>query len=348
MQLISSREDQEALTSLLYQIDAKNQTIYYGPPGTGKSRRVKQLLQGTVLDKHIFRTTFHPDYTYEDFVGSYRPVTVEETIHYKFVAGVFLKAYVKSRSTSLPVVLVIDELSRGNCSAIFGDMFQLLDRKPDTGMSEYEVTTSEDIERYLASEGIVNPERIQLPRNLYIFATMNTSDQSIFPMDSAFKRRWEWEYVPVDPADAQKQQLNLCGSSYSWAYFIQHVNENIYSITESEDKQLGNRFVNAKGGVIDQDSFIGKVMFYLWNDVFKNEDPNNEDNIFKYLDEDQQQCTFRFTDLYGLNRDKILAGFLRHIGLSPLADPAVSTVEVDAEAAGVSTPLSGGEGEEGP
>jgi 5-methylcytosine-specific restriction endonuclease McrBC GTP-binding regulatory subunit McrB len=147
-----------------------------------------------------------------------------------------------------------------------------------------------------------NPyEILCLPPNLSLFATMNTSDQSLFPMDSAFKRRWQWQYVPIDYADAEQFTLKIGDKTYNWSNFLHTINNKIYNITESEDKQMGNRFVNphetekvSNGGefgtstikekIIDEDVFVNKVLFYLWFDIFKNEDNRNANYIFKAPD----------------------------------------------------------------
>lgn len=218
------------------------QQITYGAPGTGKSHGINTLLKTT---NHV-RTTFHPDSDYASFVGAYKPTMVkqekrisydvldndnkheeEEIIAYKFVPQAFIKAYVSAwKNYPKETVLVIEEINRGNCAQIFGDLFQLLDRK-DNGFSSYPIDADADIAQYLCSElkdilpnegdvseinnvfsenypdGIVeqikNGTKLLLPNNLYIWATMNTSDQSLFPIDSAFKRRWDWKFVKMQP-----------------------------------------------------------------------------------------------------------------------------------------------------
>lgn len=176
-------------------LDNERQIIIYGAPGTGKSYHIKQQLEEKAVSKeNQFRTTFHPDSDYSTFVGAYKPTMEGDVIKYKFVPQAFLKAYVRAYQASTETVyLIIEEINRGNCAQIFGDIFQLLDRN-DKGRSEYEIDADEDIKAYLEeklgkdSEGIKGG-KLCLPSNLYIYATMNTSDQSLFPIDSAFKRR---------------------------------------------------------------------------------------------------------------------------------------------------------------
>lgn len=195
---------------------------------------------------------------------------------------------------SKPVFLVIEEINRGNCAQIFGDIFQLLDRN-ESGYSEYPIDIDEDLKNYLVkelgadSEGIKNG-KLCLPPNLNLLATMNTSDQSLFPMDSAFKRRWDWEYVSIKRADNEPEnewiiKVTHDGKTY-WCYwweFLEAINHQIEETTHSEDKQLGYFFAKPKAGenFISTDTFVNKVIFYLWNDVFKDEDSA----VFQYDNE---------------------------------------------------------------
>ncbi len=199
------------------------------------------------------------------------------SISYSFVPQTFTKAYLRAWQTEEPVYLVIEEINRGNCAQIFGDLFQLLDRK--NGFSEYPIKPDNDLATYIGEqlskesrEGILETvksgEELILPPNLYIWATMNTSDQSLFPIDSAFKRRWEWKYLPIENADkGWKIQVN--GSVYDWYQFLEVVNREVFDLTHSEDKQLGYFFVKAKNNVVDAETLVNKVYFYLWTDVFK-------------------------------------------------------------------------------
>lgn len=266
-------------------------TIYYGAPGTGKSYKVDKIIKD--LDKEFYeRITFHPEYDNASFVGGYKPVSGKddqgnEIIRYEFVPQAFTEIYKRAWSglqKGEQYYLVVEEINRGNCAEIFGEIFQLLDRN-----SDYTVSPSSELKKYLETElgkehpGIKNG--LKLPPNLAILATMNTSDQSLFPMDSAFKRRWEWEYVPVcyDNLDEEGEKnrsfdfvIDLGnGTKYSWIRFIEFVNLN--HIKENPnlgmDKCIGNYFVKPEAGnSVSLKHFVNKVIFYLWNDVFKEEE----------------------------------------------------------------------------
>lgn len=315
------------------------QQIYYGAPGTGKSKTIKDLTFG----ESVIRTTFHPDSDYASFVGTYKPITEEvdlrdcngkkvidddtkevvkeERIAYKFIPQAFLEAYVKAwkkLGSSKKQYLIIEEINRGNCAQIFGDLFQLLDRN-EYGFSDYPIVADKDMQKYLEKEFagweitnkdeinqlygeanmvnlIMKGERLVLPSNLYIGATMNTSDQSLFPIDSAFKRRWDWKYVPIREGRDKETNaplnwyINTGDKQYKWWSFISKVNELIGSLTNSEDKKLGYFFCKAKDGEIDADLFVSKVIFYLWNDVFKDygfDDKDFQDEEGKILSFDR-------------------------------------------------------------
>ena len=198
-----------------------------------------------------------------------------DKIVYSFVPQAFLKAYVAAwQNPEQLVFLVIEEINRGNCAQIFGDIFQLLDRKE--GVSEYPIKADQDIRDYLAKEfagydldaNILSGEELILPANLHIWATMNTSDQSLFPIDSAFKRRWDWKYMPIHDAGEQ-WTIALSDVEYDWWDFVEKINNVIGNMTSSEDKKLGYFFCKACNGKIDAEKFVNKVVFYLWNDVFK-------------------------------------------------------------------------------
>ena len=265
------------------------QQIFYGAPGTGKSHKVKEVTD-SIAKEFVFRTTFHPDSDYSTFVGAYKPtmkqlpifnqqtgaqIGVEDKIVYSFVPQAFLKAYVAAwQNPEQSVFLVIEEINRGNCAQIFGDIFQLLDRKD--GVSEYPIKADQDIRDYLAKEfagydldaNILSGEELVLPANLHIWATMNTSDQSLFPIDSAFKRRWDWKYMPIhDPGE--NWTIALSDVEYDWWDFVEKINNVIGNMTSSEDKKLGYFFCKACNGKINAEIFVNKVVFYLWNDVFK-------------------------------------------------------------------------------
>lgn len=270
------------------------QQIFYGAPGTGKSHTVDTEY---VKGNKCFRITFHPDTDYASFVGCYKPKmggATGEDITYSFVPQVFSNAYTYAwNHPDEPTYLVIEELNRGNCAQIFGDIFQLLDRQKTVhpGYSKYTINADSDIATYLSGE-LEDKERYEkaiceiyclkefdfsilaLPSNLNILATMNTSDQSLFPIDSAFKRRWEMEYVGVNYADAEQFSVKIDDAhKYSWADVLKGMNRYIKQEKHSTNKILGNRFVQAdENNVISAVVFRDKVLFFLFNDVFKDED----------------------------------------------------------------------------
>ena len=308
-------------------IERSLQQIFYGAPGTGKSHIIKEQTKG----EDVIRTTFHPDTDYSTFVGTYKPTTEfapvlaiigdkavetgreEKRISYEFVCQAFLQAYVAAwkkvseAKGGMPKkqFLVIEEINRGNCAQIFGDLFQLLDRN-DYGYSDYPIQADTDMQKQLKRlfEGVeienaesinalfddrdivkevLSGEVLLLPNNLYIWATMNTSDQSLFPIDSAFKRRWDWQYMPISVGrdkngQSKNWKIEADTQMYSWWSFIQKINDEIYDKTNSEDKKLGYYFCKPINGVIKVETFVSKVLFYLWNDVFK--DFDNESGIF--------------------------------------------------------------------
>ena len=359
--------------------DWVRQLIIYGAPGTGKSHKIDECTN----EKNSIRVTFHPDTDYATFVGAYKPFVKEEIryglngtntvamkvggadltedkVSYKFVPQAFMKAYVEAwkrytdagaQGDAKTYYLVIEEINRGNCAQIFGDLFQLLDRA-DNGFSAYAITPDDDIRKFLekdeeykladipfaedikkttedgekviaTAEDVKTGKKLVLPPNLCIWATMNTSDQSLFPIDSAFKRRWEWEYVPIEDA-GKGWQIDVGGVKYKWWSFLEKINAVIASETSSEDKQLGYFFVKAKDDVIDAKAFVSKVIFYLWGDVFKDNLP--DEDVFKYTfkkDGKDDKRLIRFADFYHPEvtgpvddkikeqwRDKLLTSFL--------------------------------------
>ena len=246
----------------------------------------------------------------------------DSNIIYRFSPQVFTNAYIKAwEDTTKPVYLIIEEINRGNCAQIFGDLFQLLDRDKETGKSEYPIKADKDlvahIEKVLGAghEGIKNGELCLSP-NLIIYATMNTSDQSLFPMDSAFKRRWDWEYVPINYSkdiDSGKFVIEIDDATkYSWVEFLESVNDKIYDATNSEDKQMGNFFIKKS---IKANEFVNKVMFYLWNEVCK-EEYGTQRNFFRKGKDGKTE--FKFTELFGDNQATILKEFMTSLGVEPI------------------------------
>ena len=425
------------------------QRIIFGAPGTGKSHKIDYDLfknkNGDTIGKGLkeipekrkFRTTFHPDYDYAQFVGAYKPqenslsnnlskkelvkklnkmkdsetnavhifsalysdsllklssserVSVivgagvpnsmkremakgiavgqylknemtSTSITYSFVPQVFAKAYATAWKLLLNneqdenVYLVIEEINRGNCAQIFGDIFQLLDRD-DEGFSQYSIDADCDFVKWLKTDkeyGLktvweqyisfhyerdkknVNPvseTKIALPPNFNILATMNTSDQSLFPMDSAFKRRFDWEYVPIKyeaekNVNGKKKDENWKADEFKisfeckegdevknynfyWLHFLKKINADIYKVTESEDKQMGEFFIKPKKDMdITSEEFCSKVLFYLWDSIYK--DCPNEKNFFNinFPENSDSTVTFQrlFKDDFGIILKKML------------------------------------------
>lgn len=353
------------------------QQIFYGAPGTGKSHTIKEETRGKV----VIRTTFHPDSDYSTFVGAYKPTTkevmlrdvsghivvengkavTEDKIVYEFVEQAFLQAYInawkkyadaKEGESPEEQYLIIEEINRGNCAQIFGDLFQLLDRN-DSGFSDYPVKADNDMTKHLkkalAGLEIADKERINalyldehkdvvskvlegdvllLPNNLFIWATMNTSDQSLFPIDSAFKRRWEWKYIPI--CNAEKDWSIEAGvNTYDWWSFLNNINRQIQDVTSSEDKKLGYFFVKADAdGMISAEKFVGKVAFYLWNDVFK--DYGFDGEIFQ----GESGEPIAFQDFFlcdGKANEDTVERFLKNLGINPTDE---SCIEYDSPNAG--------------
>ena len=310
------------------------QQIYYGAPGTGKSYKINEITKST---KNFTRTTFHPDSDYSTFVGCYKP-TMEATgtivggkeqkkISYSYVAQAFLQAYTAAwKNTSEPYYLIIEEINRGNCAQIFGDLFQLLDRDEE-GMSSYGITPDKDIANYLKNEfakseienaDIKSGNTMMLPSNLYILATMNTSDQSLFPIDSAFKRRWDWEYVPIEDA-GKKHYIKVGNKKYDWWTFIDKTNDSIDHITGSEDKKMGYWFVKPQNNdrEITAKQFVGKVLFYLWNDVYKDYFDMSQ-CIFKIKKDDGTIEKKPFTYFFGSDADNRIIAFMNANGITDI------------------------------
>lgn len=254
----------------------------------------------------------------------------ESRIIYSFVPQAFLNAYMQAyRKPDEKIYLIIEEINRGNCAQIFGDLFQLLDRGAN-GKSEYTIKADADLKSFLEEElGEDNPGikdgELCLPSNLYIYATMNTSDQSLFPIDSAFKRRWDWEYEPIKYKNTD-WKIVIDGTEYSWTSFQRKVNDKILNATSSEDKMLGDYFVNPSDGVITEKVLLNKILFYLWNDVCK----DGEGDIFKISETEEVS----FSELYGENGTITLKKMMSYLGVTtPNGDKV--TIEKDGENTGL-------------
>lgn len=364
---------------------AKN-LIFYGAPGTGKSNTIK--CEVDEKGKSCIRTTFHPDSDYSTFVGCYKPTTkrvpmyttygekavpvkdengeqiMEDRIIYEYVGQAFFQAYTEAWKKYAAVTegkpaeqyLIVEEINRGNCAQIFGDLFQLLDRN-DSGFSVYPIKADADLKKQLAKvfaglniakkdsinalyknekdvvSQVLSGDILLLPNNLYIWATMNTSDQSLFPIDSAFKRRWDWEYVPI--ANANKNwKIEVNGLHYDWWEFLVGINKEIEKATSSEDKKLGYFFCKAKDdkGIIDAKTFVSKVIFYLWNDVFK-DFADESATLFKATD----GGSLSFNDFYRTEGNTTTANedaikqFLNNLGINEVSVEEMTDDEEDID-----------------
>lgn len=241
--------------------------ILYGVPGCGKSHEIKTKYCD---DKEFMeRVVFHPDYTYSDFIGQILPKTDGDTISYPFTAGPFTVILEKAiHHPENMYYLVIEEINRGNAPAIFGEVFQLLDR--ENGESEYGINNF-DIAKYIYGAG-KEEEEIKIPSNLTILATMNTADQNVFTLDTAFKRRWTLRSIKNDIAGCDHAGTCIEGTKITWRYFAEKINDTIIDINDgslsSEDTRLGAYFVK-EADLKDRKIFAEKVLMYLWNDAFK-------------------------------------------------------------------------------
>lgn len=294
-----------------------------------------EILGSTIQKKILSSCDYNPD-TYNAEISKGIALGKEfynnkrSEIKYQFTPQTFTKAYVAAwNNPEQQIYLIIEEINRGNCAQIFGDLFQLLDR--ENGVSEYPIDADNDLKDYLEQElgagheGIKNG-KLKLPSNLNILATMNTSDQSLFPMDSAFKRRWAWECVPVDYTNSVsgKFTIEIGGSKYKWHDFLLKANNKIKDLTFSEDKQMGNFFISSN---VDKRQFIDKVMFYLWNDICKDE--YGSGSFFRrYIDDNNPESEFSFNDLFGEENkiETILNGFMEYLAVEKI-EAATSTGE---------------------
>ena len=339
-------DDGALLNQKLSEVKTHNDVV--NPEHSALQAYIK-FLSNYTYEQRVFRTTFHPDYDYAQFVGTYKPKRAGNNITYAFVPQIFAKAYVaawkkylKAGSVSTianQVYLVIEEINRGNCAQIFGDIFQLLDRiddGPNKGFSQYPIDADNDFVEWLAhdddglkdnwkdyiTDSHVRANKLVLPPNLNILATMNTSDQSLFPMDSAFKRRFDWEYVPIKYAkdadcgenwDADEFKIDVNGSAYMWLDFLKNVNADIYDATQSEDKQMGEFFIKPKDdGTIRFEDFRSKVLFYLWDSVYKDETDRKKVFFFEY---NAEITKVTFQSLFGKDGEGIVKKIMENLGV---------------------------------
>ncbi|WP_410496835.1 AAA family ATPase [Cellulosilyticum sp. ST5] len=274
------------------------QKIYFGAPGTGKSYTIDTNVIAGVSEDHVFRVTFYPDFSYNDFIGQLLPKVIPSTvpggssrITYDFQKGVFTQALEKAyENTANDVYLIIEEMSRGDCSAIFGDIFQLLDREKNganRGYSKYFINNELIAKDIIA---LSTSSKVKLPSNFHILGTVNTSDQNVYVMDTAFKRRFEWEYVSPDPVLDSAPGVNPIiykndvplsindGTgmrSIQWVDLYQKLNKFIADdkyLGLGEDKQLGPFFIDfdiTASATIHKNQIKNKLLHYLWSDVHK-------------------------------------------------------------------------------
>lgn len=294
--------------------------ILFGAPGTGKSYVIDQAAKQY---PHC-RVTFHPDYTYAQFVGAYKPVPSQQTasgITYGFVPGPFVNTLTESlENPNTPHILIIEEINRADPAAVFGDVFQLLDRN-DEGSSEYSVRTSQELKDYLQGKLSANAKEtlralivnldqsetdapaydcseIAIPNNMYIWASMNSADQGVFPMDTAFKRRWTFQYLPIDSDNGILQSADGAFLSEHWDEIRTNINKLLKSQGRDipEDKLLGPYFLSARELHNDDEDaeqnaqnfvhvFASKVIMYLFEDAAR----YCRAQVFRIPDESQEQ-----------------------------------------------------------
>ncbi|GGC76218.1 hypothetical protein GCM10011387_32500 [Pedobacter quisquiliarum] len=279
--------------------------IIYGAPGTGKSFELqKQADNAGFIRDNTIRITFHSSYSYQQFVGTYRPVPIykqgdqqndklfkadkvteligndnkEPLIDYAFTEGPLLKQLINAKiNPGSNYLVIIEEINRAPVASVFGDIFQLLDRN-NQGESEYEITFNNDILNYLKSQGI-DEEKIKLPSNLFIWATMNSADQGVMPLDAAFKRRWSFEYLPLDKQSAivEDRTVIFQQKAYNWNKFRFFINNKLKLLGIAEDKMIGPFFMNTKE-LEDESAIKNKLLLYLRDDVVR----HNPESIFKH------------------------------------------------------------------
>lgn len=258
--------------------------LYYGVPGAGKSHMIDEKINRQCSE----RVVFHPDYTYSDFVGQILPQVTDEKVKYIFVPGPFTRILKNAyEDPSNMYYLVIEEINRGNAPAIFGDVFQLLDRNDD-GSGRFEISNSEISQ-------VTGKSMIRIPSNLTIYATMNTSDQNVFTLDTAFQRRWNMRMIKNDVKKAHHSSDCIERSSITWGSFAEITNEEILRYADetgvSADKRLGAYFAGKND--LNRHDFPEKILKYLWDDAFRldrsfyfNESIKSLDEIIDIFDDD--------------------------------------------------------------
>lgn len=256
--------------------------IIFGAPGTGKSFKLDQdKNEITALGGEYERVTFHSAYSYANFVGTYKPVPSvdsegNEIITYSYVPGPFMRVLTKALKSALtdspkPYLLIVEEINRAEPAAVFGEVFQLLDRVD--GVSEYSIELSEDQKKYIKGETGLDLTSVKIPDNMYIWATMNSADQGVFPIDTAFKRRWSFEYIGIDNNEKELPdgEYSVGSNKISWKKLRKAINKRLTELKINEDKLLGPFFLSKE--VLNDEGFesalASKVLMYLYEDAAK-------------------------------------------------------------------------------
>ena len=253
--------------------------LVFGAPGTGKSYRLSEDIKKNNLSGNYERVTFHSNYTFSQFVGTYKPVSRivnnEKKVFYEYIPGPFLRILVQAKKNpNSNYLLLIEEINRANPATVLGDVFQLLDRS-SSGESKYEITISEDMKGYLKSEGL-DIDVLRIPGNMYIWATMNSADQGVYHMDSAFKRRWTPEYIGIDENSQGIEQIKILlnGVEYYWNNVRMAFNKNLLENGINEDKLIGPYFFSFEelntSGEEFENVFINKLLVYIYEDILRN------------------------------------------------------------------------------
>ena len=257
----------------------KRNIIYFGAPGTGKSYNLNQDKNNLLkyYPNNYERVTFYPDFSYANFVGTYKPVPENDSITYKYVPGPFMRVLVKALDNpNEPYLLIIEEINRANVAAVFGDIFQLLDRT-NSNDSEYPINTSEDVKEYLKEKLGKKLDKIKIPQNMFIWATMNSADQGVFAMDTAFKRRWDFKYFSINHNEklTENIKVNINGREIFWNELRKAINEELLAYKINEDKLIGpffafNEFQDKQITETEfKEIFKNKIIMYLFEDAAK-------------------------------------------------------------------------------
>lgn len=288
-----------------------SQIIYYGVPGSGKSHKIDEKTKNLPDDQKM-RVVFHPEYTNADFIGQILPVMEGNGVRYAFKSGAFTKILIEAlKNPSKPYYLIIEEINRGNAAAIFGEIFQLLDRGSD-GWSSYCIMNdyiNYEIRKSAPELNWTENTGIRLPPNLSLLATMNTSDQNVFTLDNAFQRRWDMQLVPNECSDTNQMDaiISVANQKTTWKDFQQTINSvigekaNEGGLSSMEDKRLGCWFVKAENKEIKADLFSNKVLKYLWDDAFKFYHQDIFDSEIKNFEELQKSFMKKGFDVFNEN-----------------------------------------------